>query len=176
MEIGGGENSVIRITPPDLRLPDNSLFRLHLNTDVPYLIETDPRFTDRRTWLGSDYMQRQFKLDGNNMLKRLGDGFYEQRLIREQIIQLTGNRYLQGFSNDEEQFRALMDAGVAFGHQYHLVPGVALTAEQMAHLTSDIVWLVQQEIPLKDGTTQRVLVPQVYAKVKPGDLDASGAC
>ena len=175
MEIGGGENSVIRITPPDLRLPDNSLFRLHLNTDVPYLIETDPRFTDRRTWLGSDYMQRQFKLDGNNMLKRLGDGFYEQRLIREQVIQLTGNRYLQGFSNDEEQFRALMDAGVAFGHQYHLVPGVALTAEQMAHLTSDIVWLVQQEIPLKDGTTQRVLVPQVYAKVKPGDLDAGGA-
>jgi filamentous hemagglutinin len=175
MEIRTGGNSAIRITPPDLRLPDNSLYTLRLTGDVPYLIETDPRFTDRRAWLGSDYMQRQFRLDGSNMLKRLGDGFYEQRLIREQIIQLTGSRYLQGFNNDEAQFRALMDAGVAFGHRYHLVPGVALTPEQMALLTSDMVWLVQQEVTLADGSTQQVLAPQVYARVQTGDLNGSGA-
>ncbi|WP_146039381.1 MULTISPECIES: hypothetical protein [unclassified Variovorax] len=32
--------------------------------------------------------------------KRLGDGFYEQRLIREQVAQLTGYRLLDGFDSD----------------------------------------------------------------------------
>ncbi len=43
--------------------------------------------------------------DHNKAHKRLGDGFYEQRLIREQIVNLTGKRYLSGHQNDEEQFR-----------------------------------------------------------------------
>jgi large exoprotein involved in heme utilization and adhesion len=34
-------------------------------------------------------------------LKRLGDGYYEQRLIREQVIALTGQRYLDGYTSDE---------------------------------------------------------------------------
>jgi len=41
-------------------------------------------------------------------MKRLGDGFYEQRLIREQIAQLTGLRFLTGYSSDETQYQALM--------------------------------------------------------------------
>ncbi|MEQ6352984.1 hypothetical protein, partial [Ralstonia pseudosolanacearum] len=56
-----------------------------------------------------------------------------------------------------------------------LRPGVALTAAQMAQLTSDIVWLVEQEVTLPNGQTTRALVPQVYVHVKPGDLDGSGA-
>ncbi|ELM6094471.1 hemagglutinin repeat-containing protein, partial [Escherichia coli] len=113
--------------------------------------------------------------NGDNMLKRLGDGFYEQRLIREQVVALTGQRYLDGYSNDEEQFKALMDAGIAFGKQYNLTPGVALTAEQMALLTGDIVWLVNTTVTLPDGSTQTVQVPQVYARVKPGDVNSAGA-
>ncbi|HCP7806104.1 TPA: hemagglutinin repeat-containing protein, partial [Escherichia coli] len=104
-----------------------------------------------------------------------GDGFYEQRLIREQVVALTGQRYLDGYSNDEEQFKALMDAGIAFGKQYNLTPGVALTAEQMALLTGDIVWLVNTTVTLPDGSTQTVQVPQVYARVKPGDVNSAGA-
>ncbi|RYF54694.1 MAG: filamentous hemagglutinin, partial [Comamonadaceae bacterium] len=42
-------------------------------------------------------------------------------------------------------------------------------------LTSDIVWLVEQSVTLADGSTQRVLVPQVYVRVKPGDIDGGGA-
>ncbi|HIB7357824.1 TPA: hemagglutinin repeat-containing protein, partial [Escherichia coli] len=103
------------------------------------------------------------------------DGFYEQRLIREQVVALTGQRYLDGYSNDEEQFKALMDAGIAFGKQYNLTPGVALTAEQMALLTGDIVWLVNTTVTLPDGSTQTVQVPQVYARVKPGDVNSAGA-
>ncbi|WP_370871690.1 hemagglutinin repeat-containing protein [Escherichia coli] len=62
-----------------------------------------------------------------------------------------------------------------FGKQYNLTPGVALTAEQMALLTGDIVWLVNTTVTLPDGSTQTVQVPQVYARVKPGDVNSAGA-
>ncbi|EQA5826839.1 hemagglutinin repeat-containing protein [Escherichia coli] len=165
----------IHVAGPDTRLPDSSLFKTNPAVNVPYLVETDPRFTNQKTWLGSDYMQKAFSQNGDNMLKRLGDGFYEQRLIREQVVALTGQRYLDGYSNDEEQFKALMDAGIAFCKQYNLTPGVALTAEQMALLTGDIVWLVNTTVTLPDGSTQTVQVPQVYARVKPGDVNSAGA-
>ena len=50
-------------------------------------------------------------------------------------------------------------AGVTFAKQYGLTPGIALSAAQMAQLTSDIVWLVEQTVTLPDGSSQRVLVP-----------------
>ncbi|HEB1705265.1 TPA: hemagglutinin repeat-containing protein [Escherichia albertii] len=165
----------IHVAGPDIRLPDNSLFKTNPAVNVPYLVETAPRFTNQKKWLGSDYMQKAFSQNGDNMLKRLGDGFYEQRLIREQVVNLTGQRFLDGYGSDEEQFKALMDTGIAFGKQYNLKPGVALTAEQMALLTSDIVWLVNTTVTLPDGSTQTVQVPQVYARVKPGDVNSAGA-
>ncbi|MGS3448434.1 hemagglutinin repeat-containing protein [Klebsiella electrica] len=165
----------IRIVGPNTTLPDNSLFTLNPASDVPYLVETDPRFTNQKQWLGSDYMQQALVGNGDTTLKRLGDGYYEQRLIREQVIALTGQRYLDGYSSDEAQFKALMDQGITFGKQYALKSGVALTPEQMALLTGDIVWLVNTTVKMPDGSLQTVLVPQVYAKVKPGDIDGSGA-
>ncbi|KFC05654.1 hypothetical protein GTGU_02798, partial [Trabulsiella guamensis ATCC 49490] len=173
-----GDNSsqtVVRITGPNTQLPDNSLFKTHPEPGAAYLVETDPRFTNNKQWLGSDYMQNAFALNHDNMHKRLGDGYYEQRLVREQVIALTGSRYLGDHRSDEEQFKALMDAGITFGQKYHLIPGVALTAEQMSLLTDDMVWLVNTQVQLADGTWQTVMVPQVYARVKPGDMDGSGA-
>ncbi|WP_347113874.1 hemagglutinin repeat-containing protein [Leclercia sp. S52] len=168
-------DGAIRIIGPNTTLPDNSLFRVNPSADVPYLVETDPRFTNERQWLGSDYMQDAFTADGDSTQKRLGDGYYEQRLIREQVIGITGQRYLDGYNNDEEQYKALMDRGITFGKQYGLKIGVALTPEQMALLTGDIVWLVNTRVKMPNGATENVLVPQVYAKVKPGDIDGSGA-
>lgn len=165
----------IRIIGANTTLPDNSLFKVNPSADVPYLVETDPRFTNERQWLGSDYMQNAFTNNGDNTIKRLGDGYYEQRLVREQVVGITGQRYLDGYSNDEEQFKALMDKGITFGKQYSLKLGVALTPEQMALLTGDIVWLVNTRVQMPDGSMQNVLIPQVYAKVKPGDIDGSGA-
>ncbi len=75
----------------------------------------------------------------------------------------------------EAQYVALMNAGATFAQQYQLTPGIALSAAQMAQLTSDIVWLVEQTVTLADGSTQKVLVPQLYVRVKPGDIDGSGA-
>ena len=168
-------DGTIRIIGANTTLPDNSLFTVNPSADVPYLVETDPRFTNERQWLGSDYMQNAFTENGDNTLKRLGDGYYEQRLVREQVIGITGQRYLDGYSNDEDQFKSLMDKGITFGKQYALKLGVALTPEQMALLTGDIVWLVNTQVKMPNGSMQTVLVPQVYAKVKPGDIDGSGA-
>ncbi|KAG1078200.1 hypothetical protein G6F40_016812 [Rhizopus arrhizus] len=45
----------------------------------------------------------------------------------------------------------------------------------MARLTSDIVWLVEKDVTLADGSVVRALVPQVYLRVMPGDLGNAGA-
>ncbi|MDU5782796.1 MAG: hemagglutinin repeat-containing protein [Pantoea sp.] len=166
---------VMRIVGPDTRLPDNSLFKTNPSPGGKYLVETDPRFTQEKQWLSSDYMQERLTQNSDNVLKRLGDGYYEQRLIREQVINLTGQRYLDGYSNDEDQYKALMNNAIDFSQEYHLTLGVALTPQQMALLTKDIVWLVNAQVRLPDGSTQTVLVPQVYARVQPGDVDGSGA-
>ncbi|WP_265294345.1 hemagglutinin repeat-containing protein [Pseudomonas aeruginosa] len=164
---------VIRTVQVDTDVPANSLFRTGPNAGG-YLIETDPRFADYRNWLSSDYMLSQLGYDPANMHKRLGDGFYEQKLVRDQIGQLTGRRFLEGYASDEAQYRALLEAGSTFAKAWNLRPGVALSAEQMAQLTSDIVWLVERDVTLADGTTTRALVPQVYVRVKPGDIDGRG--
>lgn len=41
---------------------------------------------------------------------------------------------------------------------WNLRPGLAVSAAQMAVLISDIVWLVEQDVILADGSVQRVLV------------------
>lgn len=170
-----GTSQVVRTTMPGLTLPTASLFRTLGGASSRYLVETDPRFANYRNWLSSDYLLNNLGLDPDNTLKRMGDGYYEQRLVREQVAQLTGYRYLDGYDSDEKQYAALMDAGATFAQQYGLRPGIALTDAQMAQLTSDIVWLVEQTVTLPDGSTQRVLVPQVYVRVKNGDIDGSGA-
>ena len=156
----------------NIQLPINSLYSTQPN-NPNYLIETDPAFTNYRRWLGSDYLLAAF--DPVNKHKRLGDGYYEQKLVNEQIARLTGYRRLDGYDNDEDQLKALMDAGITFARSQQLVPGVALSAAQVAQLTSDIVWLENQTITLKDGSQQTVLVPKVYVVARKGDLNSTGS-
>jgi len=172
---GKDANGRLRAVPASLALPGNSLFKLRADTRTGYLIETDPRFANYRDWLSSDFLLQAMSVDPATAQKRLGDGFYEQRLVREQIGQLTGSTFLQGYASDEEMYRALMANGASFGQSHQLRPGVALTAEQMSLLTTDLVWLVEQEVTLADGSTQRVLVPQVYLLPRDGDLQGTGA-
>ncbi|WP_193014338.1 MULTISPECIES: hemagglutinin repeat-containing protein [Gammaproteobacteria] len=165
----------IQTIAPILKLPENRLFNLNKGTDSQYIVETDSRFTNKRAWLSSDYMQNALSIDHNNTHKRIGDGFYEQRIVRDQIIQLTGNQYLDGHNDNEQQYHALMDAGIRFSEEFGIKPGVTLTAEQMAMITADMVLLSSREITLPNGSVEKVLVPQVYARVLPGDLQNSGA-
>ena len=144
-------------------IPDSSLYKLHPEEKAKYLIETDPAFTNKKTFLSSDYMYNQLLWDNDKVNKRLGDGFYEQELIRNQVTQLTGMRYLNGYTNDEEEYKALIDAGIAYAKEYNLKPGIALTKEQIAALTSDIVWLETTTVTV-NGKTYTVLYPHVYLK------------
>lgn len=97
-----------------VRLPNASLYKINQDPQSRYVVETDPKFADKRTWLSSDYMFNALKNDPQNLLKRLGDGYYEQRLINEQINQLTGKRFLDGHDNDYTQYKSLMDNGVLY--------------------------------------------------------------
>ncbi|WP_082889751.1 two-partner secretion domain-containing protein [Achromobacter ruhlandii] len=165
--------TIIRTVQIDTAAPANSLFRTGPDA-AGYLIETDPRFADYRNWLSSDYMLSQLGHDPAAVHKRLGDGFYEQKLVRDQIGQLTGRRFLANYASDDAQYQALLDAGVTYAKEWNLRPGVALSARQMAQLTSDIVWLVERDVTLADGSITRALVPQVYVRVQPGDIDGNG--
>jgi filamentous hemagglutinin len=156
------------------KIPNSSFYTVNADPSATYLVASDPQFTGTKDWMSSDYLLEQVRADPNAMQKRVGDGFYEQQLIREQVELLTGRRYLDGFSNDEEEYKALMDNAASFAQKYHLTPGIALTSEQMQLLTSDIVWLVEEDVTLPDGTTAKALVPQLYAMVRDGDLDGSG--
>ena len=124
-----------------------------------------------KNFLSSDYLFERISRDPQKVMKRLGDGFTEQQLIRDQILNLTGKQYLAGFTSDEEQFKELMNNAAIAADKFDLTVGVALTAEQMANLTTDIVWIVEQEV-----NGQNVLVPVVYlASVRKGELKPDGA-
>jgi filamentous hemagglutinin len=146
------------------------------NPGQRYLIESDPRFTSYRQWLSSDYMLSALNTDPALIQKRLGDGFYEQKLIRDQVGQLTGRRFLDGYTSEEAQYQALMASGVTVAQQWNLRPGIALTAAQISQLTSDIVWLVEQTVTLSDGSKTQAWVPVVYlSQTHTADLHPTGA-
>ena len=158
-----------------VRLPNASLYKINQDPQSRYVVETDPKFADKRTWLSSDYMFNALKNDPQNMLKRLGDGYYEQRLINEQINQLTGKRFLDGHDNDYAQYKSLMDNGVLYAKKWQLVPGVALTEAQMKELTSDLVWFEKQETVLPNGQKVSVLAPKVYLAPRNVKVNGEGA-
>lgn len=150
-----------------LALPTESLYRIHPESTANYVVETDPQFTNKKAFLSSDYMYKEMKTKPENIEKRLGDGLYEQTLVRNQIVSGTGYRFLDGYTDDESQFKALMDAGIVYAKQHSIVPGVALTAEQTASLTSDMVWLVK-DVVMVEGKPVEVIYPKVYLKQSNG--------
>ncbi len=143
-----------------------------------YLVETDPRFTNQRIWASSDVLLEQLNAEPQSTLRRLGDGYYEQRLVTEQIMAATGQRYLGDYRDTQAQYLALLNAGAEFAQAHSLTLGVALTEAQMRLLTTDMVWLVAQNVTLPgvngQGTVERVLAPQLYVRVAEGDLRADG--
>lgn len=150
-----------------LALPTESLYRIHPESTANYVVETDPQFTNKKAFLSSDYMYKEMNTKPENIEKRLGDGLYEQTLVRNQIVSGTGYRFLDGYTDDESQFKALMDAGIAYAKQHGIVPGVALTAEQAASLTSDMIWLVK-DVVMVEGKPVEVIYPKIYLKQSHG--------
>ncbi|WP_261239971.1 MULTISPECIES: hemagglutinin repeat-containing protein [unclassified Pseudomonas] len=147
-------------------LPDSSV----RSNPHKYLIETNPVLTDLKQFMSSDYLLENLGYDPDDSAKRLGDGFYEQKLIQQAVLARTGQRFIDGQSSDEQLFKYLMDNAIQSKQQLDLAVGVSLTSEQVAALTHDIVWLETAEV-----NGEQVLVPVLYLAHGTDRLAPNGA-
>ena len=171
--LGGGKGKESH-TIDGLSLPTEALYQIHPDITANALIETDSAFTNRKNFLSSQYMIDALANDPERRLKRLGDGFYEQQLINDQIVSATGKQYLEGYTDNEAEYKALLEAGIAFGKAFKLAPGIALSKEQMEAITTDMVWLETKTVVV-NGKAQQVMYPKVYlAKQHAKTVDAMG--
>ena len=152
-----------------LHISDSSLYHVTSDPTARYLVETDPAYADRKTFLSSDYFFRRMQYDPEKLEKRLGDGYYESQIVRDRLMQLKGR------PAGETEYKALMDAAVRWAQENKDVRiGMALTEDQKAALKEDIVWMVESSVLLPDGNIVKALVPEVYlAHGKNGTLTGS---
>ena len=170
-----GKSSIGNVTIEGLKLPTQAIYNIHPDITANALIETDSAFTNRKKFVSSEYMLNALANDPDRRMKRLGDGFYEQGLINSQILSATGKPYLEGYTDNESEYKALLEAGISYGKQYKLTPGITLSEEQMKAITTDMVWLETKTIVV-NGQPQQVLYPKVYlAKQSAKQIDAMGA-
>ncbi|WNJ95700.1 hemagglutinin repeat-containing protein [Vibrio ruber] len=157
-----------QVMPSDL-LPQglDQLFIISTEPDSHYVIETDPIFTDKAQFLGSDYFRSQVNYNPAQEVKFLGDAYYDTRIITQTIFEQTGKRYLnQSVGSDTEQMAQLMDNAAKEQQSLALTVGNALTAEQVANLTHDMIWYEYTEVG-----GQTVLAPRLYlAKARANDI------
>ncbi len=158
---GAGFNGAVVDPIAGISLPgEGGFFKTNPAPDKshPYLIVTDPALLDISKLYGSDYFLNRNGLDktGDQTLF-LGDAFYDQRLVANQIRLLTGQRYLLNAKDDNEQYQQLADAASKERERLGLKIGVALNLEQQEQLQENILWYV--ETTVGDKT---VLVPRVY--------------
>ncbi|MCK3846210.1 hemagglutinin repeat-containing protein [Pseudomonas sp. W15Feb34] len=147
-------------------LPDGS----YVSNPHKYLIETNPALTDLKQFMSSDYLLSKLGYNPDTSWKRLGDGLYEDRLIQQAVIARTGQRFLDGQTSDAGQYKYLMDNAIASKQRLNLAVGVSLTAEQVAALTHDIVWM---ESAMVNG--ENVLAPVLYLAQANNRLGPNGA-
>ena len=146
----------------DLLLPtgNNGLFISNSDPGHPYLIESNTLFTNVDQYVGSDYFFDREGVDLGNFehYQRLGDPFYETRLIQEEIFDQTGSRFLEDdITDDAEQMLRLFDSAAKQHKALELVPGITLSAEQVSRLQSDMIWMIKKVVQGKE-----VLVPKLY--------------
>ncbi|WP_186355426.1 cytidine deaminase-like fold-containing protein, partial [Pseudomonas protegens] len=164
---GQGSTLAQAPTPAQIAgLPDAaSLSRPH-----KYLIETNPALTNLKQFMSSDYLLSNLGYNPDESAKRLGDGFYEQKLIQQAMVARTGQRFIDGQDSNEKLFKHLMDNAIQSKQQLDLSVGVTLTSEQVAALTHDIVWLESHEV-----NGEQVLVPVLYLAQANNRLAPNGA-
>nr|BFE90590.1 hypothetical protein GCM10020185_11260 [Pseudomonas brassicacearum subsp. brassicacearum] len=120
--------------------------------------------------MSSDYLLSNLGYDPDISAKRLGDGLFEQRLIQQAVVARTGQRFIDGQTSDEAMFKYLMNNAIASKDALNLSVGVTLTAQQVAALTHDIVWLEEHEV-----NGEKVLVPVLYMAQANNRLAPNGA-
>ncbi|WP_261534147.1 hemagglutinin repeat-containing protein [Burkholderia multivorans] len=141
----------------NLAIPQGGLFKPTTAPNANYVIETNPAFTNQKNFISSDYFFGQLGVDLTHIPKRLGDGFYEQQLVRNQVTALTGKAVLGPYADLQTMYQSLMTAGADLSKSLDLPMGASLSAEQVSKLTGNVIMM---ETRVVDG--QSVLVPVVY--------------
>ncbi|WP_080434559.1 hemagglutinin repeat-containing protein [Burkholderia ubonensis] len=151
----------------NLTIPQGGLFKPTTAPNANYVIETNPAFTNQKNFISSDYFFGQLGVDLTHIPKRLGDGFYEQQLVRNEVTALTGKAVLGPYADLQTMYQSLMAAGADLSKSLDLPMGASLSAEQVSKLTSNVIMM---ETRVVDG--QSVLVPVVYlAKASQQNID-----
>ena len=148
----------------------NGYFVVSTAPGSKYLVETNPLFAVGSNYVGSDYMASRYGYNPDTVMKRLGDSNYEAYLIRQQLISQIGKNILNGYGNEADQMKRLMDQAVDEGKRVGFVFGQALTTDQIANLKSDVVWMVETTI-----AGQKVLAPVVYLAASTKNSIETGA-
>ncbi|URH79392.1 YopT-type cysteine protease domain-containing protein [Pasteurella multocida] len=129
-------------------------------------VETDPLFRTKLKYInqddyaGANYFFNKVGLNttGHQKVNVLGDNYFDHQVITRTIEKKVDNHLNQKYNlSDVELVKQLMDNSTAQAHELDLKLGAALTKEQQANLTQDIVWYVKTKVKGKD-----VFVPQVY--------------
>ncbi|MBJ7540064.1 hemagglutinin repeat-containing protein, partial [Marinomonas transparens] len=160
-------------------LSNSALFTLANTPDPSYVIVTSPLLTNYETFISSDYLLNKLTSDSvgrdGKTAVRLGDGFLEQRLVRDQILAFTGFQTIPDSISIEDTYTTLMNNAVDSYEDLQLTAGVALSAEQIAQLRQPIVWMVNETVDTPNGP-QQALVPKVYFSAASGlELRQDGA-
>ena len=135
----------------------NGLFDITKNPKATYIIETDENYTNKRKYLSSDYFIEKMKYNPIQIEKRLGDGYYEQKLIREEMLKN------QRKNITENEYRQMMDNAIEYAKENKdLKIGIKLTKEQQQNLKQDIIWLEETSVLLPNGQIVKALVPKIY--------------
>ncbi|QTG07578.1 filamentous hemagglutinin N-terminal domain-containing protein [Rhizobium rhizogenes] len=126
-----------------------------------FLFETRAAFLDVSKFYGSGYFIDRIGYTPETKVPFLGDAYFDNQLVDEQMRQLVGDGLGAGSfvpgNNATDQMKTLLDNGVAYAEANGLALGQALSPEQAANLTESMV-IYQTEVV--DGAS--VLVPVVY--------------
>ncbi|NVN02093.1 two-partner secretion domain-containing protein [Asaia spathodeae] len=132
-----------------------------------YLVETNPAYTSLTAFHGSQYLVDRLGKSPSDYTF-LGDSYFDQQYVQQQIVSATGQTFLGGtFVNASSQMQALVTNGADQAQRLGLTFGQALSDEQKASLTQNIVWYVPVQV---NGAT--VLAPKLY--LAPGNVALTG--
>ncbi|PAF51020.1 hemagglutinin repeat-containing protein [Helicobacter sp. 13S00477-4] len=125
----------------------------HLNKKINFYIETRKDLVDMSQFFGSEYFFSQINYVPEKPISVIGDAYFENRLLNEQLIRNLG--YSQSLNNND--IKELFDNAVSESVKLGLVIGKALSEEQIKELDKDIIWYVERKIGDKE-----VLTPQIF--------------
>ncbi|MFK4823108.1 hemagglutinin repeat-containing protein, partial [Ochrobactrum quorumnocens] len=140
-----------------------------------FLYETRAEFLDVGKFYGSGYFINRIGYKPDREIPFLGDAYFENQLIDQQLRQLVNQGLGKGSfipgSDAIEQMKTLLDRGVDFANANGLTIGEKLSPELIANLTETMVWYEKKTV---NGI--EVLVPTVYiANVDKANLTVAGA-